>query len=245
MTICRLALAVAGALALSVSAQAAEVRVLSSNAFKTVLEDLGPKFETASGHKLVLVFGTAAALKGEIEKGAAVDVALLTDSGVNDLVELGKLSAATELAGSSAGVAIKRGAPKPDLSSTDAFKKMLLDAKSIAYVERGATGLYLKSLFEQLGLADQVKAKTKLVKSAGEAVANGEAEIGFTQISEILPYPGAEVGGTLPPDIQLRTNFSTGIGPDAKDRAAAAAFVQFLATPASAGVIKGKGLDPR
>jgi molybdate transport system substrate-binding protein len=160
-------------------------------------------------------------------------------------VELGRLSAATEVAESRAGVAIKRGAPKPDLSSTDAFKKTLLEAKSIAYVERGATGLYLKSLFEQLGLADQVKAKTKLVKSAGEAVANGEAEIGFTQISEILPYAGAEVAGPLPEDIQLRTNFSTGIGQDSQDRAAAAAFVQFLATPASAGVIKGKGLDPR
>ena len=245
MSIRKLAWAAAAAFALSVPAQAAEVRVLASNAVKTVLEDLVPKFEKSSEHKVVLVFGTAAALKGEIEKGAAVDVALLTDGAINDLVKQGKLGSAAALAGSGAGVAIKKGAAKPDLSSTDAFKKMLLDAKSIAYVEQGATGIYLKALFEKLGVADQIKGKTKFVKSAAQSVAGGEAEIGFTQISEILPYAGAEVAGPLPADIQLRTNFSSGIGASAKDPAAAKAFVQFLATPSAAAVIKAKGLDPR
>jgi molybdate transport system substrate-binding protein len=245
MTIRVLALATMAAFTLGIPAQAAEVRVLASNAMKTVLEDLAPKFEKGSAHKLVLVFGTAAALKGEIEKGAAVDVALLTDGAINDLVKQGKLGAAAALAGSGAGVAIKKGAAKPDLSSSDAFKKMLLDAKSIAYVEQGATGIYLKSLFEKLGVADQIKGKTKFVKSAAEAVERGEAEFGFTQISEILPYPGAELAGPLPAEIQLRTNFSSGIGANAKDPAAAKAFVQFLASPAAAAVIKAKGLDPR
>jgi molybdate transport system substrate-binding protein len=240
-----LALAATAVFTLAVSAQAAEVRVLASNAVKTVLEDLKPQFEQSSEHKLVLVFGTAAGLKGEIEKGAPVDVAILTDAGVNDLVKQGKLSSAAALAGSGAGVAIRRGAAKPDLTSTEAFKKMLLDTKSLAYVEQGATGIYLKSLFKKLGVADAIKDKTKFVKSAAEAVANGEAEIGFTQISEILPYPGAEVAGPLPADIQLRTSFSSGIGAAAKDQGAARAFVQFLATPASAAVIKAKGLDPR
>ena len=245
MVIRMLALAATAALALGPSAQAAEVRVLASNAVKTVLEELGPQFEKSSEHKLTMVFGTAAALKGEIEKGAAVDVALLTDGGINDLVKQNKLTSAAPLAGSGAGVAIKKGAAKPDLSSIEAFKKTLLDAKSIAYVEQGATGIYLKSLFEKLGVADAIKGKVKFVKSAAEAVQNGEAEIGFTQISEILPYPGTEVAGPLPTEIQLRTNFSSGIGASVKDPAAAKAFVQFLSTPAAAAVIKAKGLDPR
>jgi molybdate transport system substrate-binding protein len=235
--------ATAAALALSAPAKASEIKVLSSNALKTVLEDLGPKFEKATENKLAITFGTAASLKVAIEKGAAVDVAILTDAGVDDLIKQGKLASRVALARSGAGVAIKKGAPKPDISTTDAFKKTLLAAKSIAYVEQGATGIYLKGLFEKLGVADQIKAKTKFVKSAGEAVANGEAEIGFTQISEILPYAGAEVAGPLPAEIQLYTNWTLGIG--GKDAKAAEAFAKFMTTPASAAVLKAKGLEPR
>ena len=235
--------AIAAALAFGAPAQGAEIKVLSSNALKTVLEDLGPKYEKATENKLAITFGTAAALKVEIEKGAAVDVAILTDAGIHDLVNKGKLGTRTPLARSGAGVAIKKGAPKPDISTTDAFKKTLLAAKSIAYVEQGATGIYLKTLFEKLGIADQIKAKTKFVKSAAEAVANGEAEIGFTQISEILPYAGAEVAGPLPADIQLYTNWSTGrgVGPNA---ITGETLIKFMLTPASAAVFKAKGLDP-
>ena len=237
-----LALTTAVALALSASAQAAEIKVLSSNALKTVLEDLGPKFEKATENKLVFTFGTAAELKVAIEKGAAVDVAVLTDAGVNDLVKQGKLASMSPLARSSIAVAIKKGAPKPDLSSTDAFKKLLLSAKSIAWVEQGASGIYLKGLFERLGVADQIKGKLKSVKASAEAVANGEAEIGFTQMSEILPYAGAELGGMLPPDVQSHTNFALGLNKDSK---AGADLVKYLTAPAAAAVIKVKGLEPR
>ncbi len=244
MTIRNLAVAAtAVALMLGTSAQAAEITVLSSNALKTVLEDLGPKFEKSSEHKLAIKFDTAAALKGQIEKGAAVDVALLTDGAVDDLIKQGKLTSRIALARSGAGVAIKRGAPKPDLSSTDAFKKTLLAAKSIAYVEQGATGIYLKGLFERLGVADQIKSKTKFVKSAAEAVAAGEAELGFTQIAEILPYAGAEVAGPLPAEIQLNTNFALGFS--GKNAQAAEALAKFMTTPAGAAVLKAKGLEPR
>ena len=243
MTMRFLALAAApAALAFGAPAQGAEIKVLSTNALKTVLEDLGPKFEKATESKLVITFGTAANLKVEIEKGAAVDVAILTDAGVDDLIKQGKLASRTALARSGIAVAIKKGAPKPDLSSTDSFKKMLLAAKSIAYVERGASGIYLKGVFERLGVAEQIKDKMKSVKAAGEAVANGEAEIGFTQVSEILPYAGAEVGGMLPPDIQNFTGFSLGV--HSKDSKPAEAFVKFLTTPAAAAVIKAKGLEP-
>jgi molybdate transport system substrate-binding protein len=137
---------------------------------------------------------------------------------------------------------IKKGAPKPDLRSADDFKKMLLSAKSIAWVEQGASGIYLKGVFERLGVTEQIKGKLITVKAAGEAVANGEADIGFTQVSEVLPYAGAEVGGMLPPDIQSFTTFAIGI--HSRDSTPAEELVKFLTTPAAAAVIKAKGLEP-
>jgi molybdate transport system substrate-binding protein len=235
-------LAATAALAFATAAQAAEIKLLSTNALKTVVEDLGPKYEKSSENKLAITFSTAASLKVQIEKGAVVDVAILTEGGVDDLVKQGKLASRTSLARSAAGVAIKKGAPKPDLSSTEAFKKTLLAAKSIAMVETGATGIYLKSLFEKLGVADQIKGKIKIVKTVGEAVANGEAEIGFTQISEILPFAGAEVAGPLPAEIQLYTDWALGISKDSK---AGDSFIKFMTTPAAAAVLKAKGLEPK
>ena len=242
MIIHYLSLVAAAALTLGTPAHAAEIKVLSTNALKTVVEDLGPKFEQSSGHKLAITWGTAAQLKVEIEKGAGFDVAVLTNAGADDLIKQGKLASRTALARSGIAVAIKKGAPKPDLRSADDFKKMLLSAKSIAWVEQGASGIYLKGVFERLGVSEQIKGKLRSVKAAGEAVANGEAEIGFTQVSEILPYAGAEVGGMLPPDLQSFTSFSIGI--QSKDSKPAEALVKFLTTPAAAAVIKAKGLEP-
>jgi molybdate transport system substrate-binding protein len=243
MRIRHLMLAAAAASALGAPACAADLKVLSTNALKTVLEDLGPKFEQSSGHKITFTFGTAADLKGQIEKGAAVDIAVVTDAGADDLIKQGKLASRTPLARSGIAVAIQKGAPKPALTSADDFKKMLLAAKSIAWVETGASGIYLKGVFERLGIADQIKGKLKAVKAAGEAVANREAEIGFTQVSEILPYAGAEVGGMLPSDVQSFTSFSVAV--HAKDSAPADSLVKFLKTEAAADVIKAKGLEPR
>jgi molybdate transport system substrate-binding protein len=168
---------------------------------------------------------------------------VITDAGADDLIKQGKLASRTALARSGIAVAIKKGAPKPDLRSVDDFKKMLLSAKSIAWVEQGASGIYLKGVFERLGIADEIKGKLKPVKAAGEAVAQHEAEIGFTQVSEILPFAGAEVGGMLPPDVQSFT--SSSVAAQAKDSAPAEALVKFLKTEAAADVIKAKGLEPR
>jgi molybdate transport system substrate-binding protein len=240
--------AIGFAIAAASGAQAAEIRVLSSNAVKTVLEELAPRFEKATEHKLALTFGTAVGLKGDIEKGAAVDVAILTASAVDDLIKQGKLAGSrTDLARSSAGMAVRKGAPKPDISTTEAFKRTLLNAQSIAYVEQGGTGIYLKGLLERLGIAEELKAKTKLLPStnpAAHAVANGEAEIGMTQISEILPYAGAELVGPLPAEIQLYTVFSVGTGASAKEQDAAKTLIKFLTSPDAAPVFKAKGLDP-
>ena len=202
---------------------AAEIKVLASNALKTALEELGPQFEKASEHKLSFTFNAAVPLKAEIEKGVAFDVAILSAPITEDLVKQGKLVAATraDIARSGAGLAVKRGAPKPDISTTEAFKRTLLDAKSICYVEQGATGIYLKGLFERLGIAEQLKSKTKLLppsNPAAHAVANGEAEIGMTQISEILPYAGAELVGPLPAEIQLSSVFRPPSAPVPRSR---------------------------
>jgi molybdate transport system substrate-binding protein len=234
-----LSLVAAAALTFATPGHAAEIKVLSTNALKTVLEDLGPKFEQSSGDKLAMTWGTAAQLKVQVEEGAAFDVAVITDAGAGDLIKQGKLVSRTPLARSGIAVAIKRGTPKPDLDSVDGFKKMLLSTKSIAWVEQGASGIYLKGVFDRLGVTEQIKGKLISVKAAGE---EGEAEIGFTQMSEIRPYVGAEVGGMLPPEIQSFTSFS--IGMHSKDSGPAEALVKFLTTPAAAEVIKAKGLEP-
>jgi molybdate transport system substrate-binding protein len=230
-------------------ANAAEIKVLATNSMKTTLQELGPQFEKATEHKLTFVFNAAVPLKAEIEKGMTFDVAILSAPLTDDLVKQGKLVAATrtEIARSGAGLAVKRGAPKPDISTTEAFKRAMLEAKSICYVEQGATGIYLKGLFERMGLAEQLKGKTKLLppsNPAAHAVANGEAEIGMTQISEILPYPGAELVGPLPPEIQLHSLYPAAVGTGAKSPDAAQAFIKFLTTPAAAAVLKAKGLEP-
>jgi molybdate transport system substrate-binding protein len=234
-------------LAFGPPASAAEIRLVSSNALKSVLEELAPQFEKATEHKLVFVWGQAAVLKGRIESGEALDATILTAPAVDDLVKQGKLDATTRspLARSGIGVAVRKGAPKPDISTTEAFKRALLNAKSIGYVEQGQTGIYLKDLFVRLGIADEIKSKIKLAPTAAaEFVARGEAEIGMTQISEILPFAGAELVGPLPPDIQLYTNFAGAVGAAAKQPDAAKLLLKFLVTPDTARVMKAKGLDP-
>jgi molybdate transport system substrate-binding protein len=229
-------------------AGAAEIKVISSNALKTTLEQLAPGFEKSTGHKLVFIWGAAVPLKAQIEKGAAFDLTVLTTAGVNDLVKQGKLVGATRtLANSGAGVAVRKGAPKPDISTVEAFKRALLDAKSVAYVEQGGTGIYLKALLARLGIADALKDRIKLLppeNPAAHAVANGEAEIGMTQISEILPYAGAELVGPFPGEIQLTTSFATAVGTGAQQPEAAKALIEFLTAPAASAVFKAKGLDP-
>ena len=146
---------------------------------------------------------------------------------------------------SGAGVAVRKGAPKPDISTVEAFKQALRNARSIGYVEQGATGIYLKALLVKLGLADELKPKIKLITTAaGEAVANGEVELGMTQVSEILPFAGVELVGPLPAEIQLYTDFAAAVAAGAKQPEAANALIRFLKAPAAVPVIKAKGLEP-
>jgi molybdate transport system substrate-binding protein len=231
---------------LAAQAQAAEVKVLASTAVKTVLEELVPQFEKATGNKVALTFAPAAVLKKQIDQGAAFDVAILTRPLTDGLAGEGKIDTArTTIAHAGIGVAIYKGARKPDISTTEAFKRALLSAKSVGFTAAGASGVYLKTLFEKLGIADELKPKLKLLQGgAGEAAANGEVEIGMTQISEILPYANAELVGPLPSDIQSYTYFTAGVSVASKEAGTAKAFIKFLAAPAALTVIKAKGMEP-
>lgn len=227
-------------------AQAAEIKVLASTAVKTTLEELGPRFEKATGNRIEFTFAPAAILKGKIDQGAAFDVAILT-APINDvLAGAGKIDTTrTVIAHSGIGVAIHKGAPKPDIGTTEAFKRALLNAKSVGFTAAGASGAYLKTLFEKLGIADELKPRLKLLQgAAGEAAANGEVEIGMTQISEIIPYANAELVGPLPPELQSYTYFSAAVSAASKEVDAAKAFIQFLAAPAALASIKAKGMEP-
>jgi molybdate transport system substrate-binding protein len=226
-------------------AQAAEIRMLVSNALKTSLEVLAPEFERAAEHKLMITFGAASELKAEIDKGAAFDVAILTPAAIDTLARDGKVSA--DIARAPFGLAVRKGASKPDLGTVEGFKQALLKANSIAYVEAGAGSPYFKSLLERLGIADQVRPKLKpqpTSNPAGKAVANGEAELGITAISEILPYAGAEVAGPLPAEIQFYSVSTGAVAANSKVGEAAHTVIRFLTTPAAAAVFKAKGLEP-
>lgn len=226
------------------AAEAAEVTLLISNALKAVMEELAPRFEKTTGHKLAITYGSTNPLKAQIEKGEAFDLTILGDAAIDDLVRQGKLDAATRavVARSGLGVAIRKGAPKPDIGTTETFKRTLLNAKSIAYLDGGLTGTYLKVLFQRLGIADSMQSKYKNTRG-GEAVANGEVEIGVTQMSEILYQTGAELAGPLPPEIQNYTNFPAAVSTSARQADAAKALLKYLASPDAARVMKAHGLE--
>lgn len=225
--------------------QTATLTVLSSNGTKAVVEALGPMFEKATGHTLVFRFANSADLTARVTKGEAFDIAILTAPRVSELVEQGKLAAATRtnVARAGAGMVIHPLATKPDISTADALKGALVRAKSIAYVGQGATAAIVRPIFEQFGITEAMNAKTTLVLSAAHAVAAGEAEIGFTQISEILNVPGAVLAGPLPPELQVYTVFQAAVSANSAAAAAARNFLAFLTSPAAAAIIKEKGME--
>ena len=206
---------------------------------------MGPQFEKASGNKLKIVYAATNPLKAQIEKGEAFDAAILGVAATDDLLKQGKLAAGSrvDIASSMLGVTVRKGGPKPDIATTKAFTKTMLDAKTVAFSKAGLTADYLKVLFQKLGIADAMQPKFVDYRSA-EAVAEGKAEIGITQISEILPITGAELVGPLPADIQQRTVFPAAISAASKEPAAAKALLKYLTSPEAAKVIKSKGLDP-
>jgi molybdate transport system substrate-binding protein len=232
-------------------AAAAEIKVLTAGAFKQVVLALVPDFEKQTGHKVTVQNDTVGALTKRIEGGEGFDVAVLTPGAVNDLTGKGKFVAGsrTNLARVGVGVVVKDGTPKPDISSVDAFKKSLLAAKSVAYIDPaagGSSGIYVSGLLDKLGIGAEVKAKAKLIHggAVAEHIANGEAELGIHQISEILPVKGIVLVGPLPAEIQNYTIYAAGLGANAKEMDAAKALLKALSGPAAAEVLKSKGMEP-
>jgi len=227
-------------------AAAQSLTVLSSNATKALIEELGPQFETATGQKLTLRFDNSAALKTRIEKGEGFDVAVMTASVTSDLVMAGRLAASSrvEIARAGVGMAIHPLATKPDISSLDTLKGALILARSVTFVEQGATAPVMRSIFAKLGLTELMNAKTVYSESAAHAVAEKKAELGFTQISEILNVPGATFAAPLPPEVQVYTTFAAAASANSTAAEAARKFIAFIGGPQAASVITMKGMEP-
>jgi molybdate transport system substrate-binding protein len=227
-------------------AEAAEINVMSTVAFKDAYLEMLPAFERTSGHKVVTQWVPTVEVLRRIKAGETVDLVLMAANGLEDLAKAGKIESAsqTPFVKSGVGMAVRAGAPRPDVSSVETFKRTLLAAKSVGY-STGPSGSYLVGLFERLGIAADIKAKTKLIQGepVGEFVARGEAEIGFQQIPEILPVKGIQYLGPLPAEIQYTTVFSAGLHTAARQADAARAWIKFLKTPEAAVFYKKYGME--
>jgi molybdate transport system substrate-binding protein len=244
----RIIAAIAGLGLMLTQAQAVEIKLLASNALRSVLQDIAPQFEQASGHKLVMTFGSTGNLTASVDQGTPFDAAIMGADALDNLIKRGALaSPRLDIARSGIGVAYRKGAPKPDISTAAALKATLLAAKSISFNPQGLSGTHMLAVIERLGISAEVRPKLKVPPvSAAEDVAKGLAEIGMTQSSEILPHAaeGAELAGPLPPEVQLSTAFSIAVGAKAQQPDAAKALIAFLRAPALVPVLKAKGLEP-
>jgi molybdate transport system substrate-binding protein len=247
------ALAAGVALLWSSAAWSAEVKVMISGGLTAAYKELVPQFERATENKVVTASGpsmgtTHNAIPVRLARGEPADVLIMVGYALGDLLKQGKVEASSriDIARSPIGMVVRAGAPKPDISTVEAFKRTLLAAKSVAYSD-SASGVYVGTeMFEKLGILDQMKPKSRMIAADPVAgvVARGEAELGFQQISELLPVPGVDLVGPLPAEVQRITVFSAGIVTGAKEPDAGRALITFLASAAAAPVIKKSGLDP-
>jgi len=240
------------------AADAAEIKVVSAGAIRAVLQELTPAFEKSSGHKLVIEYATAGTVEEKVVADEAIDIAILTKPRIDKLVSRAKIvgGTATILARVPIGLAVKKGAPHPDISSVEAFKRTLLDAKSIAYIDPasgGTSGIHLAQTIEKLGIAAGLKPKIRLVSPpagqssarVGEVVQRGEAEIGMQPISELMEVEGIDVVGPLPADLQSPDLVYMAGSPAVSEQPLPAkALIDFLAAPAAAPVYTAKGMEP-
>jgi molybdate transport system substrate-binding protein len=229
---------------------AAEIKVLTAGAMRAVVVALIPEFETQTGHKVTIDDATAGALAKRIADGEEFDVAIITPAVVDDLAGKGRIVAGsrTDLAKVGMGVAVKEGAVVPDIGTLDAFKRVLLSARSVAYIDPkagGSSGIYFDKLLDRLGIGEQIRPKAKLKQGGhvAELVVSGEADVAVHQISEIVPVKGVVLVGPLPAEIQNTTVYAAGLGARSKDTAAANALIQFISGPASGAILKTKGME--
>lgn len=231
-------------------ARADDLKVFSAGAVRAIVTELSEAFRQETGHTVALAFGTVGVTRGKLASGEPVDVVIMTDVAVDDVIRQGAVVAGsrTDIARTGMGAGVREGAPRPDISTPEAFKATLLAAKSLVYVDpaQGATsGIHFKSVLERLGIADAVRAKSQLVPGGypAEKVASGEAELVVHQISEIVPVKGVVMVGPLPADLQKITVYSAGLAVRSTHPAAARAFVAFLTRPAFKAKFAAAGLD--
>jgi molybdate transport system substrate-binding protein len=246
------------ALLVSLSAEAAELKVLSAGAMRAALQELAPAFEKSSGHKLAIEYATAGKVEEKVVADEAIDVVILTKPRVDKLVGRAKLVGGTTavLARAPIGLAVKKGAPRPDISSVEAFKRTLLNAKSIAFLDPasgGTSGIHLAQVLEKLGIAAELKPKIRLVSSppgqasprVGDVVQRGEAEIALQPISELKEVEGIDVVGPLPAELQSPDLVYVAASPPFSEQPLPAkVLIDFLAGPSAKPVYKAKGMEP-
>ena len=235
------------------AARADEIKVVTSGGFTAAYLELVPEYESATHNKLATEFGpsmgtTHNAIPVRLDRGEAIDVVIMASPALDELIKQGKVRAGSrvDLVQSKIGMAVKAGAPKPDISTVEALKRTLLAAKSVAYSD-SASGVYLSTeLFPKLGIWDRIKSKSKKIEAdpVGGVVATGEFEIGFQQISELRPVKGIDIVGPLPEGAQQVTIFAAGIPASATHPEAARALIQWLASPAAYAAIRKSGLEP-
>src|SRR5712671_3523638 len=224
-------------------AQAAEIKLLGSNALRSALQEIAPQFETTTGHRIIITFGSTGNLTASIDKGTPFDLAVVGADALDNLITRGLVvGPRRDFARSGIGISYREGAPKPEVGTTAALKATLLAAKSISFNPQGLSGNYMVSVIDRMGIAAQIMPAV----SASEDVAKGVAELGITQVGEIVSHAGkgAELAGPLPPDVQLDTVFAVAIAAKAREPGAASALMEFLRAPAALPVLKAKGLEP-
>ncbi|MFJ2537399.1 MULTISPECIES: substrate-binding domain-containing protein [unclassified Pseudomonas] len=239
-------------LAFSALTQAEELRVMTSGGFTAAYKILGPKFAAATGNTLDTTLGPSMgkspeAIPNRLARGEQADVVIMVGYALDDLIKQGKVDPASrvELADSRIGLAVRQGAPKPDISSVEGLKKTLLDAQSVAYSD-SASGVYIEQqLFKKLGIEDQLKPKAKMITKipVGSVVARGDYQLGFQQVSELLPVPGVSFVARIPESVQSVTRFAAGIPVGAQHPQEAKALLAYLAAPAAQADVQATGMD--
>jgi molybdate transport system substrate-binding protein len=247
------AVLMASVLAFARSVSAEEIRVMASGGFTAAYNEVVPEFERTTGHKVETAYGASMggapdSIPSRLGRGEPADVVIMSAGALDDLIAQGKVVAGSrvDLVRSAIGMAVRAGRPKPDISTVEALKRTLLEAQSIAY-SASASGTYLATeLFPRLGIADQIRDKSKRIESerVGTVVARGDAEIGFQQVSELLPIQGIDYVGPLPDGAQRITVFSAGLATAAKNPEAAKALIKFLSSQAAIPAIVKSGLEP-
>ena len=228
--------------------EAAELKVIAGGSMTASLNELGPQFERASGHKLIIHFDSTPNIITRVTSGTPFDLAVVPVDVFKDSAAKAHFATGPtiDVARVGYGIVVRAGAPKPDISTSDALKKTLLDAQSIAFVPASAAGAYVLKTFDRLGIGEAMKAKIKGQAAPGQiapAVANGEAELGVF-LTNVLIAPGVELAGLFPPEFQQELVFTSAVAADTKEAEAAKAFIDYLTAPAAAAVIKTKGMTP-